>query len=142
MTGKELLHGREVYDGEPVVNYESRFKGSFPLDVSDGAAIAQDDTVTFVVTGTVASSSFKRSKTGDPVRINVVAIKGASYLDEGNARVLLDAMGVEMPGVNIDLDGNPLMNKAREYDAMLEDEEELDDLPLTVDDFLAEPSNA
>lgn len=102
MTGKELVAGREVLDGEPVAEYQGRFTGAFDIDYADGTGITQDDTVSFIVTARVDSFASKKTKAGDRKRINVLKVVDSHMIDKHEARYILDEMDVQVPGINMD----------------------------------------
>jgi hypothetical protein len=110
---KILKDGREMFDGEAVDIYEGRFTGGFMMDEVNGAALANDDLVTFMVTARVETPKFAHiKKTGDLKRSNTMRVEAVTPLDAEKARWMYDNLSVLVNGVNeglIENAGSPVV---------------------------------
>ena len=99
---KELdEYGREVFDGRVVALYETRFTGAIMLEPEDGAGMATNDQVTFIVTARVAPPKFSQvKKTGEYKRVNSLKLEEAVPIDPDIAAKLYDELKVQVGGVN------------------------------------------
>lgn len=99
--GKVLKDGAEYFDGEQVDLYEARFVGNFFIDSANGAAMSNDDLVTFMVTARVETPKFSHvKKTGDLKRSNAMRITKVLPLDAEKAAWMYDQLKVKVEGVN------------------------------------------
>jgi hypothetical protein len=99
--GKSLVDGREFFDGQPVELYEGRFTGQFYMSEVTGAALANDDLVTFIVTARVEAPKFSYvKKTGDLKRSNTMRVQSVIPIDYNEAKFMLDNMNALVAGVN------------------------------------------
>lgn len=99
--GKTLKDGAEYFDGEQVDLYEARFAGAFFLDAANGAAMSNNDLVTFLVTARVDTPKFSHvKKTGDLKRSNSMKVEKVVPLDPEKAAFMYDNVSVKVEGVN------------------------------------------
>ena len=99
--GKTLKDGAEYFDGEQVDLYEARFAGAFFLDAPNGAAMSNNDLVTFLVTARVDTPKFSHvKKTGDLKRSNSMRVEKVVPLDAEKAAFMYDNVSVKVEGVN------------------------------------------
>jgi hypothetical protein len=99
--GKTLKDGAEYFDGEQVDLYEARFAGAFFLDAPNGAAMSNNDLVTFMVTARVDTPKFSHiKKTGDLKRSNSMKVEKVVPLDAEKAAWMYDQLSLKVPGVN------------------------------------------
>lgn len=99
--GKILKDGAEYFDGEQVDLYEARFAGAFFLDAANGAAMANNDLVTFLVTARVDTPKFSHvKKTGDLKRSNSMKVEKVVPLDGEKAAWMYDNISIKVEGVN------------------------------------------
>ena len=99
--GKTLKDGAEYFDGEQVDLYEARFAGAFFLDAPNGAAMSNNDLVTFLVTARVDTPKFSHvKKTGDLKRSNSMKVEKVVPLDSEKAAFMYDNVSIKVAGVN------------------------------------------
>lgn len=107
---KDLRDGREFFDGEPVDLYEGRFSGPFIIEPEPGAAISNNDLVTFIVTARVDAPKFSYvRKSGDLKRSNTMKVVSVVHMDADKAKYLYDNAGVDVEGVNSGIIETPSM---------------------------------
>jgi hypothetical protein len=98
---KILRDGAEYFDGEQVDLYEGRFTGNFFVEPASGAAMSNDDLVTFIVTARVSTPKFSHvKKTGDLKRSNSMRIEKVVPIDSEKAAWMYDQINVKVDGVN------------------------------------------
>jgi len=106
---KDLRDGREFFDGEPVDLYEGRFSGPFIIEPEPGAAISNNDLVTFIVTARVDAPKFSYvRKSGDLKRSNTMKVLSVVHMDADKAKYLYDNAGVDVEGVNTGIIETPM----------------------------------
>ena len=112
---KQLVNGKEFFDGEPVELYEGRFSGGFAMDPATAAPLATDDEVTFIVRVSVDTPKFtKVKKTNEIKRTNSMKVQEAFAIDPSEAKYLLDNMG-EVPVVEEPLEQEQVEDWTYQY---------------------------
>lgn len=98
---KELINGREWFDGEPVEIYELRFLGPVYMNEKDAAPLCNGDQVTLMVTVTLGDPKFTHvRKSGELKRSNGAKVTNLIAFDPEEAKFIYDNLGASVEGVN------------------------------------------
>lgn len=109
-------------DGIPIDFFEARFTGTFGLPTDVGEAVDYDDTIAFVVVGSLTKANVAATKSGDVKRTNVFEISEAVTLSADQVAAL--PVEIEHGAV---IDAASLNPPMPSQDAMFSDLDDIDD---------------
>jgi hypothetical protein len=83
-------------DGVPIDYYEGRFGGAFSLPEEVAEELAYDDTVGFLVIGTLSKAAVSSLKNGDTKRVNTFEVIQASALSAEDVAEFGSKVGLDL----------------------------------------------
>lgn len=97
---KDLVEGREWFEGDPVEFYDIRI-GTTSLNATDAAPLCNGDLVTLMVTVRLGDPKFSRiRKTGELKRTNPAVVESCIVFDPEHAKFVYDNLGKKVEGIN------------------------------------------